>query len=84
METVNQRILISRDKWLSKLEEIEGWKDWKSRVTTKVVWFDDPWASENSGLNDFELPAAIDKEHAVITSYLSMESALIGLRDLDH
>ena len=70
--------------WLAKLDQVPGWREWKYQVTVQTFWFDGEFSDTRKEIGDFVLPADIDREHAVITSYLILYSTLTSLHDCEY
>jgi hypothetical protein len=84
MRSSDARLQAAIGAWLPKLAEIQGWEEWKRKVTAGTVVFDDPWRGGEKSIVDFKLPVDLDLQHAVITSYYALHSTLTSLRDCEY
>ena len=83
-ESATARLQTATGKWLIKLNQVPGWNEWKHDVVGHTLWIDDRWPGFEKSMTDFALPAYIDREHAVVTTYYALLSTLGSLRDCEY
>ena len=85
MATDTDRMLEAIWVWTKKLDEIQGWREWKRQQLHATLAVDDPWpGDEKTKLGDFRLPEETDREHAVVMSFYGLVTSLSSLRDCQY
>lgn len=84
MKSDDECLMIAIGKWLSKLDQVPGWREWKKKVTSTAYWFDDNYLDTAPVSKQFTLPTDLDRERAVIECYLALHSTLASLRDCEY
>ncbi|WP_370049501.1 MULTISPECIES: hypothetical protein [Salipiger] len=62
--------------WIRKLDDVQGWREWKRAQIGFTLRFDDEVLPADPALGDFEFDGEIDKQHAVLMAYMELVSTL--------
>src|ERR1700722_4254717 len=84
MNSSDARLQAAISRWLPRLDEIQGWKEWKRKVPGRTVLYDDLLPGEESGVGDFDLPPELEIQHTIIMCYYALSSSLTGLRACEY
>ena len=68
--------------WLNRYVEIPGFKEWKNRSITATIM--NGFESTNCSIDPFPHSEAILSEHAVITAYLDLVTALQDIAEMEY
>lgn len=81
--TAQERISKAIRGWMHKLEEYPGWREWKRLQIGYTLNFDDEFMPPNKQAEEFKFSPEMEKEHAVVTSYIELLSTTNALRDVE-
>jgi len=81
--TSQERISNALRDWMHKLQEYPGWREWKCSQIGYTLNFDDEYTPPEEYVEEFKFSPEIEKEHAVVTSYMELLSTVNALRDVE-
>ncbi len=81
--TAKDRLSQAIRDWMQKMQEYPGWKEWKHSQIGYTLRFDDEFMTAQRSSEDFKFSLELEKEHAVLTSYLELLSTVEALRDVE-
>lgn len=82
-ETHRNRMSNAIRIWLIKLDEVEGWRDYKEKQIEHTLGFDGQVFMRSEPIGDFIFPPKLEKEHAVITQYLDLIQTIEALKECE-
>lgn len=81
--TAQQEILEAIGEWIRKLEDYPGWQEWKRSQIGYTLNFDDEFMPSEMVLEEFKFSPEIEREHAVVSSYMELLTTTNALRDVE-
>lgn len=81
--TAQERISNVIRDWMNKLQEYPGWQEWKLSQIGYTLRFDDEFMPPEKNIEEFKFSPEIEKEYAIVTSYMELLSTANALRDVE-
>jgi len=82
-ETHRVRMSKAIGVWLKKLDDLQGWKEYKQNQIKHTLYFDDPFFKASEPLGDFVFTPDIEKQHAIVTQYLRLQQTIKALKECE-
>lgn len=84
METTHRdRMSAATREWMTELSHYPGWKEWKRKQVSHTLYFDDPVLAP-AHEEMFVFSEEIERQHAVVSQYLELQSTILSLKDCEH
>ena len=83
-ETHRDRMSNAIGVWLKKLDEVQGWSEYRRNRLRHTLDFDDPFFKPSEPLADFIFPPDVEKQHAIIVQYLGLQQTIEALKECEY
>lgn len=71
-------------RWMMKLENYPGWKEWRSNRIGLTLYFDDPISPPaKTHAHEFKFADEIERQHAVVFQYLGLLQTVNTLKECE-
>jgi hypothetical protein len=83
-ETHRDRMSNAIGVWVKKLDDVQGWTEYRRNRLRHTLDFDDPFFMPSEPPGDFVFPPDIEKQHAIIVQYLGLQQTIEALKECEY